>query len=684
MEKISSDILFFVFAAMAVAGLPPSCFAQSVSSPAAAKYASAVEIPVAAFFRRAQYSQMLLSPDGRKLGAIAPIKGRDNLVIIDLEKRTSAAITNFSNEDVSDFTWIDNDRLFLRVGDLQEETGNLRLKGVYAINADGQFVRDLLRPTTRHNSQAGTANRFTILSQTFDGSGDVIAEMNERNRNFTDVYRYNTRTGEYKLLTADSPGNVLNWIVDRDLIPRIAIRLEERADAGSSRHNSIWHRVGLDQPWQQIGYTSNTASNTNPGGSIIPISFDFDNKTLYVSSNMGRDRRAIYKYDIAHKKLGELVAEHPLIDLSGGLIFSRAKKTLVGIRSNAEKPDTEWLDSDMQKLQSKIDKALPKTINTFRLADDNEKYLLITASSETESGIYYLYNAEKATLEKVASTREWLPAELMSERRFIKYKARDGLEIPAWVTIPRLPNGASEKNLPLIVHIHGGPWVRSYYGAQWGRWPTAQFFASRGYVVLEPEPRGSTGFGKKHYASSFKQWGLTMQDDITDGALYLAAEGLVNKDRMCLFGGSYGGYATLQGLVKDPDLWRCGNAYIAVSDLELLQTVAWSDTARQSDYFETDYKRLVGDKEADREQFQKTSPARNADKIKAPLMLTMGGQDVRVPLIHGTTMRGAMEKAGKKIEYKVYSGEAHGFNKDENVVDFYSRTEQFFAEHLKK
>ena len=175
-----------------------------------------------------------------------------------------------------------------------------------------------------------------------------------------------------------------------------------------------------------------------------------------------------------------------------------------------------------------------------------------------------------------------------------------------------------------------------------------------------------------------------MQDDITDGALHLVGEGVVDKDRMCLFGGSYGGYATLQGLVKDPDLWRCGAAYVAVVDLELMQTVTWSDTAKLTDYFDTDFKRRVGDKDADREQFLKTSPAKNADKIKAPVLLAMGGQDQRVPLIHGDTMRDALRKAGKPVEYVVYPEEGHGFNKDENVVDFYTRLEAFFGKHLKR
>jgi dipeptidyl aminopeptidase/acylaminoacyl peptidase len=224
------------------------------------------------------------------------------------------------------------------------------------------------------------------------------------------------------------------------------------------------------------------------------------------------------------------------------------------------------------------------------------------------------------------------------------------------------------------VNIHGGPWVRAYYWSEWGRWPEAQFFASRGYVVLEPEPRGSLGWGRKHYFSSFKQWGQAMQDDITDGALHLVKEGLVDKNRMCLHGGSYGGYATLMGLVKDPDLWKCGSALVAVSDLGLFQTVTESDIATFTDLFQEEFVYRVGDSSKDKAMFDKYSPARNADKIKAKLLLTMGGSDVRVPIAHGVAMNDAMIKAGKPIEYVVYPGEGHGYNKDENVHDQYRRT----------
>lgn len=649
---------------------------QAMAQQDAAKPAKAADISVDTFFRRAEYAQMAISPDGKLLAALSPRGGRNNLVIVDLAKRSVSAITSFMENDVVDFRWIDTTRIYFRAASNIDITGRVTYAGTYAIDVDGKNMRDLTFPTRRGISGTGsTRSGFRILSRTYDGTGELIVAMNERVRDFSDVYRYDTRTGNYKLLTFDSPGRVTGWLLDRELVPRIAIRSEERESPDKPQFTTIWHRAAEGQPWEKIGQ----ASSLGDDGNVSPLAFDFDNKTLYVSSNVDRDKRAIYKYDIANKRLGEQLVQHPLIDLQGGLLFSRAKKSLVGIRYNADKEDTVWFNKEYAELQAMIDKALPGNVNVFDLGDESAKSILVYSYSDTNPGGYYLLDATSRKLEHIATTRSWLPPALMSERRFIKYKTRDGMEIPAWVTIPR---GSSGKNLPLIVNIHGGPHVRGYSWAAWGRWPEAQFFASRGYVVLEPEPRGSLGFGRKHYTSSFKQWGLTMQDDITDGALHLANEGIVDKSRMCLHGGSYGGYATLQGLVKNPELWRCGSPFVAVSDMFLLFNDG-SDVIRFSDAMETDGKRLFGDPKADAKQFEETSPARNAGRIKAPVLLAMGVDDERVPLIHGKVMRDALEKAGKKFEYIQYDLEGHGFVRQKNIVDFYSRLEKFFAENLK-
>jgi dipeptidyl aminopeptidase/acylaminoacyl peptidase len=653
--------------------------ADAAAQPPKTQVTSAAEIPVEAFFRRAEFSNMVLSPNGRKLAVIVPFKGRGNIGLIDLENRKSTLLTSFTDTDIYSFQWIDDNRIYFVTADSQAVLGDYVLRGRYAADIDGKNIRNLMRPTMRTNQSTGTATRINILSRTYDGTGEVIVEMNERNSRYNDVYRYNTKTAEYKLLTFDSPGNVQRWVADRNLVPRVAVRLEERVSPDKPRAQTIWHRAGEGKPWEKI----HDSGVTSEFGGISPIAFDFDNETLYVSSNNNLDKRAIYKFDIANRKLGDLVLEHPLVDIGGGMLFSHERKKLLGITYSAEMPETVWLDPEMAKLQKSIDLALPSTRNELTSSLDSGGYMLIYAHSARDPGTYYIYNTTKATIEPVAKTRPWLPAALMPERRFVKYKARDGMEIPAWVTIPPGTDAAAAKKLPLIVHIHGGPWARAYHGISWGLEPIAQFFASRGYVVLEPEPRGSTGWGRKHYSSSFKQFGLAMQDDITDGALHLVNEGLVDKERMCLFGASYGGYATLQGLVKDPDLWRCASAYVAVTDLELWQTLQYSDTAQMTDFFDTDFKRRVGDREQDREQFRVTSPAKNAAKIKAPVMLTMGSDDRRVPLAHGDAMKRALNDAGKSLEYVVYQGEAHGFNKPENVFDFFRRNERFFAEHLK-
>jgi dipeptidyl aminopeptidase/acylaminoacyl peptidase len=648
------------------AGLP-SIATITTQSGIVPNYGKSSDIPVEVFFRQAAYGKMQLSPNGKRLAVITPQNGRSNLSVIDLKERKVNAITGLADYDVGNFSWVDDSRVYFETANLGDASGEIYLRGRYAVDIDGKNLRNLASPTSKTQYQQGTANYFAVLGRANDETGELIVQMNERSKFFPDVYRFDTRTGAYKLLTYDTPGNVIHWVIDKDNVPRIAVRLGERTIKSKPAGVSIWHRATANSKWELLTNLNDTSFTP----SILPLAFDYDNSTLYVSSTVDRDKRAIYKYDIAKKQLGDLIAEH--------LIFSRDKRKLVGISYSADMPGTAWIDDDFAKLQNRIDKTFPKTQNEIS-SINSDSFMLIQTVSDRDPSTYYLYNTEKGSVERLSQSRPWLPPKHMGERRFVRYKARDGFEIPAWLTLPADSDG---KNLPLIVHIHGGPWVRGYHGASWGREPIAQFFASRGYAVLEPEPRGSTGYGILHYVLGFKQFGLAMQDDITDGALHLVKEGIVDRSRMCLFGASYGGYATLQGLVKDPELWRCGSAYVAVTDLELWQTVQYSDTARFSDFFQTDFVQLVGDRVLDKDQFQRTSPAKNADKIRAPIMLTMGSDDQRVPLIHGTTMRDALQRAGKSLEYVVYPGEAHGFNKQENVIDFFKRNEKFFAEHLK-
>jgi dipeptidyl aminopeptidase/acylaminoacyl peptidase len=663
--KLRNSLLVALLGSAAVFGVVSSASAQQLQKDdKVAVTATALKppvIPVDVFMRRQEFAAMSLSPKGDKLAALVPVKDRDNLVVIDLVKRTRQTVTNFTDNDVINFSWVNNDRLFLRVADGRDALGEARFRGTWAVNADGTNVRNL-------TDLRGLAPLRTIMGDT---AGEMYVTMNLRNRVITDVYRLNTNTGRSELLTFKNPGETQGWVLDWNDQPLVAQSIDPDTFV-----QTVWYRPNIDANWEALW--TNSPDELDAGQT--PLAFMPDGKTLLVASNKGRDKSAIFKFDIASKKLGDVIFEHPLIDVQGGLIFNRAQKKLLGIGYSAENFGVKWFDPDMEKLQKDIDNALKGKTNSISFsAAGDMKRVLVTSLSDTDPGTTYLYDATGPSLEPLPARRPWINPDHIAPRTYMAYNARDGLSIPAWVTIPK---GGAGKKLPLIVNIHGGPNVRSYDGIEWGRYSEAAFFSNRGYVVLEPEPRASTGFGRKHLQSGYKQWGQTMQDDITDGVKFLIEKGIVDKDRVCLYGGSYGGYASLWGVIHEPDMFKCTLPWIAVSDLPLLLTDTLSDTNNSRFNIATLQDRRLGNIKTDRAMLEKVSPVLHADKIKVPVLLVMGELDVRVPLRHGTSMRDAMNRAGVKNELVIYKGEAHGFNKQENVVDFFTRAEKFFATYI--
>ena len=610
-------------------------------------------IPLEAFLKRTEFRDVQLSPSGRWLAAISPSRGRYNLAVIDLDTRQAKVITSFDDRDVLRFSWITDTRVIFAIGDMMEASGEARYRGRFIVDLDGSNPR-------RVDNIPG----FQILASHTDHPDEIVVAANRRTATSADVYRYNIRTGRTtEMLTFDSPGHVMSWVLDRDYVPRVAYTREEG-------RRQLWYRDSMKAAWRRFPDDKTDAER------FRPVAFDSDGKTMYVSAAPANDRLAIYKWDWEKNALGELVAAHPEADVYG-LLFDGRRNKLLGYRAVGDKPFIRWFDPDVERTQKAVDEALPNTFNTLDWAADAPNRMLVFAWSDRDPGTYYLFNAEKRELERLFSVASWIRPDALLPRKPVRYKARDGMEIPAYLTLPRNAEG---RKVPLIVNVHGGPNVR---GATWGYDPTEQMLAAEGYAVLSPNFRGTTGLGRKLYEAGFKQWGLAMQDDLVDGAQWLIDQGIVDPRRICIVGGSYGGYAVLYGVARDPDFWRCGVAYVAVSDIGLLFDVTWSDTAR-SPYRFLDYeaKWRIGDPDKDAEQFRKTSAVENAARIKAPLLLAYGSDDVRVPLIHGTKMRAALDRNGKPYEWVVYTGEGHGFNKDENRLDFSRRMLAFLKKHL--
>ena len=357
------------------------------------------------------------------------------------------------------------------------------------------------------------------------------------------------------------------------------------------------------------------------------------------------------------------------------LIIDPKSGDLIGVRVYSDKPETFWFDAKRAQLQKTMDVSLPaENVNSIRPLTDT--LAVVTTYSSRDPGATYLFDASKGQLKEVYRPRPWIKPEQMSETKPIRYAARDGLSIPAYLT---LPTGKEAKKLPLIAWIHGGPQARDHWG--WER--EAQFFANRGYAVLQPNYRGSTGYGFAHQARGYKQWGQAMQDDITDGIKKLIADGVVDASRVCIGGGSYGGYATMAGLVKEPEMFKCGINVVGVTDLVWMHDIGYSDfqtfDPKGSDLF---LDTAMGSLSNDRAMLEANSPRRHAERIKAPVLFVHGTNDQRVPIKHAEGMRDAMKAAGKPYEWLEFAEEGHGWRKEENWVTYLKAMEKFLARHI--
>ncbi len=634
--------------------------------------------PIASFFGNSPFGGAVLSPDAHFLAVRLGAPGkRDSLAIVDLSNNSAKVIASYDDADVGHIRWINNERLVFTTQEKNVGLGNKRYApGLYAIDRDGQKFVELADRTgwgSGHGSratrkvlpwhtyllpQAGTrdSDYVYVTSPIFDTTGDVRS---------VDLLRLNTLTGFTQ--TVPRPGNVQGWMLDHKGEPRLATGFEKDTI-------TLHYRDPESGAWRVLASYPAFGDGSK---ALQPLGFTPEGNLYVLARSGGRETTAVHIFDIVSGKIDP----RPLVmtagfDFDGGLIVNRDK--VLGISFRTDAVSNEWFDPGMKAVQAELDKLLPATINMISVPARGETpWVLVSSYSDAIPGTYSLYNVQTKQLNKVADSRPDIKPAQMGRQQFVRYKARDGLEIPALLT---LPPGGAKKNLPMVVMVHGGPYAR---GASWGWNSETQFLASRGYAVLEPEFRGSKGFGIKHFKAGFKQWGLAMQDDIADGVRWAVGQGIADGSRVCIAGASYGGYATLMGLVKDPDLYKCGINWIGVTDINLLYNGGWSFTNDTSDEYKAyGMPEMVGDPVKDAAQFQATSPLRQAARITQPVLLAYGGVDRRVPINHGTEFRNAVMKTNKNVEWVEYSEEGHGWALEKNNIDFWGRVERFLNRHI--
>ncbi len=646
--------------------------------------AQAAELPTLSdFFSNPELSATVFSPNGKYVAVKIGASGkRERLAVLELETRKITVVGNFTDADVGDFQWVNDERLAFTAADREAAQGNQRYwPGLYAVNRDGSGFRQLARRTGIPFITDGSATRSTrellshhtfLMGQAGAQNSDFlwVAERHYGGLaqiDYVSLLRVNTVTGRLSAERIEAPDHAMQWLLDFQGEPRLVQTL----DKGIS---SILYRDPATQNWRKLAEFNAYGDKKN---SFTPLSFGPDG-TLYVIASRGENTSAVYTFDLQQLTLSDKpVVRIDGFDFSGHLILNQNK--LLGVRYLSDAYATEWLDADLKAMQDKVDSMLPNTINLLTVARRSETpWVLVTSYADIWPNRAMLYNRETQKLSSLGESHPTIRPEQMARTTLVHYKARDGLDIPAWLTVPQ----GEGKNLPMVVLVHGGPFVR---GSSW-RWdPQVQFLASRGYAVLQPEFRGSTGFGKQHFRAGWKQWGLKMQDDIADGTRWAIARGTADAQRICIAGASYGGYATLMGLVNDPDLYRCGIEWAGVTDINLMRTGHWAYVSDMSENWKQyGIPQLVGDPVKDAEQLKATSPILQAARIKQPLLLAHGGADLRVPLVHGTRFYQAVKQTNPDVEWIEYPDEGHGWALPATRYDFWGRVEKFLDKHIGK
>jgi len=607
----------------------------------AASFDAAKLIPLRDFFKNPEKGGFQVSPDGASFSFIQPYQRRLNVFVQPRKGGPAVRITSETERDIAGYFWKGSGRIVY----LKDFKGDENFHLV-SVNADGTNLMDL---TPFDNVRAH------VVDSRPDHDDEMLIAMNKRNPEIFDVYRIDLKTKELALI-AENPGNITGWLPDHDGRIRVAVTAD-------GVNTSLLYRADEKSPFKPVLTTSFKEA-------IAPLFFSFDNKRLYASSNINRDKSAIVLIDPATAKEERVIFEHPDVDVSR-LLWSRKRKVLTHVRFTTWKGQRTFFDLETEAVFRDLGRQLPGYEIELGSTDKNEKIYIVSAWNDRTMGSEYLYDTTTRQLTKLADLAPWLEEKELVKMLPITYRARDGLTINGYLTLPR----SGGKNLPLVVNPHGGPWSRD----AWGYNPEAQFLANRGYAVLQMNFRGSTGYGRKFWEMSFKQWGKTMQDDISDGVRHLIREGVADPKRVAIYGGSYGGYATLAGLAFTPELYACGIDYVGVSNLfTFLNTIPpyWKPHLDM-------WHEMVGHPERDKALLEAASPALHADKIRAPLLIAQGAKDPRVNVNESDQMVAALKKRGIAVEYILKENEGHGFHNEENRFEFYEAMERFLAKHMR-
>ena len=595
-----------------------------------------------------------LSPDGHFVAFLRPWKDTRNIYVKGVNEPFSAArlMTTETRRPVAGYFWTRDSKSIVFVKDHDgDENFN-----VYAVDPAAKPASGEEAPASR--DLTGLKGVRVMLYAVPKSDPDTLyIGLNDRDKAWHDLYKLKISTGE-KTLVRKNTDRITGWSFDLKDNPRLATRSADNGDTEIMR---------VDADKLTLIYSCSVFESCDP------LHFRPDGTHVYMESNKGTDLSSLVMLDTQTGKT-DLVESDPLgkVDF-GGALFSEKTDELIETRYTAARTKVYFKDKAFGDDNHWIEKQFPgKELRVVSRSRDEDLWL-VTMASDTEPGETLLFDRKARKLTPQYKIWEKLPRADLAEMKAISYKSSDGLEIPAYLTLPK---GVAARNLPTIVFPHGGPWARD----NWGYHPYAQFFANRGYAVLQPNFRGSTGYGRKFLDGGNLEWGRKMQDDLTWGVKYLVAEGIADPRRVGIMGGSYGGYATLAGVAFTPDVYAAAVDIVGPSNLiTLLESIPpyWEATRKL-------FALRMGDASTPdgKKRLMEESPLNAADKIKTPLLVVQGANDPRVNRREAEQIVVALRDRGFPVEYILAPDEGHGFARPINNMAMFMASEKFLAAHL--
>ena len=615
------------------------------------------ELPISVYGNLPAFSQLQLSPNGKNLAAIKNIDGSLVLTVINLKTREQQYLLQADNIDVTLnwHTWASDDVILFSAGYTSKnykikytETRlykyDLSLKNGIQLAVEPRLSRDELQTPFQDN----------IISFLPDQPNKILMSIAYDRLNLPSVYEVNLKTNKRKRIKR-SKSKITAWYADQQGKIRIG--------GGLDKKNIFYRLYDSDGSWLRDLWSYEVFEKEV----VHILGFDKDPNILYVRA-LNNGRYAVFSVDLQDEQLSKkLLLADENYDVDGSLIYSPKTDAVVGLHHDGEDDNKTYWDKEYIRLKTGINKVMPEASNTIiSMSNDLQQYLIYSSSDE-EAGSYYLGDRTKGTLNYVASRYPQINESNYAAKQLISYQARDGLNIEGYLTTPK---NASKNKLPAIILPHGGPMARDYKGFDY--W--AELFANRGYVVFQPNFRGSSGYGYDFEMAAIEGWGKAMQDDLEDATKWLQQHANVNAKKMCIAGASYGGYAALMAAVKHGETFQCAASFAGVSDIELIVSKA----------------RYFSNKEIVRKQFgedsdklEAVSPVNFAKNINIPILLIHGTDDKVVPIEHSRDMADELEDYDKDVKYLEIEGANHHLSVQRHRLQTLEEMLKFFNKHLK-